>query len=124
MAAATGFSSGRAAGNMLRSRGDWRLAALQGMAAGLPSLSEAQLGAAMVAAVKLELQPPVQWVQVRGKRGCGYHSAVGPPGSIGGALLQGCLCNRGIPCLQCSQQYMPVTLWRAHSFLMVIAILD
>ena len=84
MAAATGFSSGRAAGNMLRSRGDWRLAALQGMAAGLPSLSEAQLGAAMVAAVKLELQPPVQWVQVRGKRGCGYHSAVGPPGSIGG----------------------------------------
>ena len=67
MAAATGFSSGRAAGYMLRSRGDWRLAALQGMAAGLPSLSEAQLGAAMVAAVKLELQPPVQWVQVRGK---------------------------------------------------------
>ena len=55
---------------MLRNRSDWRLAALQGMAAGLPGLSEAQLGAAMVAAVKLELQPPVQWVQVRGERGC------------------------------------------------------
>ena len=66
MAAAAGVGSGSAAGSMLRSRGDWRQAALQGTAVGLPGLSEAQLGAAMVAAVKLELQPPVQWVQVRG----------------------------------------------------------
>lgn len=59
----------------LRAR-QWRQAVLQSTLPLLPELSGERLGALMVAAVKLELNPPVPWVQVRMGRGAGQASVM------------------------------------------------